>query len=88
MLVRGAVLHPRMPPRPHTLDKAPAKLSVLLAAIVVLTTSSGWPNVVTSNMFKPAPSSRLLNLTGFFSGFRAEVEGGARVADIVCFMSR
>lgn len=25
------------------------------------------PKVVTSNMFKPAPSSRLLNLTGFFS---------------------
>jgi hypothetical protein len=41
--------------------------SFLLAAMVVFKTSSGCPRVVTSNKFKPAPSSRLLNLTGFFS---------------------
>ena len=41
--------------------------SVLLAAMVVFMTSSGWPSVVTSNKFNPLPSSRLENLTGFFS---------------------
>ena len=60
--------------------KAPAKESPLLAAIVVFVTSSGWPSVVTSNMLRPAPSSRLLNLTGFFSG-RAGL-GGAIARDI------
>ena len=49
--------------------------------MVVLTTSNGWPKVVTSNMFKLAPKSRLLNLIGFFSNFRIGV--GASVADIV-----
>jgi hypothetical protein len=43
------------------------KESPLFAAIVVLMTSSGWPNVETSNIFSPAPSRRLLNLIGFFS---------------------
>jgi hypothetical protein len=70
-----------MPPRPHILFIAPANVSVLLAAIVVLTTSNGWPKVVTSNMFKLAPKSRLLNLIGFFSNFR--IGAGASVADIV-----
>ena len=35
--------------------------------MVVLTTSRGWPSVVTSNILRPAPSSRLENLMGFFS---------------------
>ncbi len=48
--------------------------------MVVLTTSSGCPNVVTSNMLRPAPSSRLLNLTGFFSS----VGGGGAVASNDC----
>lgn len=42
-------------------------LSPRLAAMVVFMTSSGCPSVVTSNMFKPAPTSRLENLTGGFS---------------------
>ena len=37
--------------------------------MVVLTTSRGWPRVVTSNMLRPAPSSKLENLMGFFSSF-------------------
>lgn len=41
--------------------------SCRFAAMVVFMTSNGWPRVVTSNMFRPAPSSKLLNLTGFFS---------------------
>lgn len=45
--------------------------SALLAAMVVFMTSRGWPRVVTSNKFRPAPSSRLLNLTGFFSSLGA-----------------
>jgi len=48
-------------------DTDPSMPSVRLAAMVVFMTSSGWPKVVTSNMFRPAPSSRLENLTGFFS---------------------
>lgn len=47
--------------------KAAAKPSPRLAAMVVLVTSRGWPRVVTSNMLRPAPRSRLENLTGFFS---------------------
>ncbi len=35
--------------------------------MVVFMTSSGCPSVVTSNMFSPAPRSKLENLTGFFS---------------------
>lgn len=62
------ILQPRGPPRPQIRARADANESPLFAAIVVLTTSSGWPSVVTSNMLRPAPSSRLLNLTGFFSG--------------------
>jgi hypothetical protein len=58
---------PSTPPRCHILRSAPAKLSFLLAAMVVLMTSKGWPRVVTSNMFRPAPKSKLLNLMGFFS---------------------
>lgn len=46
---------------------APAMPSLRLAAMVVFMTSRGCPRVETSNMFKPEPSSRLLNLTGFFS---------------------
>jgi hypothetical protein len=56
------------PPIPQIRVKAVANVSPLLAAIVVFATSNGCPNVVTSNIFKPAPSNRLLNLTGFFSG--------------------
>ena len=41
--------------------------SALFAAMVVFMTSSGCPRVVTSNMLSPAPSNKLLNLTGFFS---------------------
>jgi hypothetical protein len=48
---------------------APANESERFAAMVVFTTSNGWPSVVTSNMLRPAPSSKLLNLTGFFSIF-------------------
>ena len=33
---------PRAPPRPHIRDMAPAKVSFLLAAMVVLITSSGY----------------------------------------------
>ena len=43
--------------------------SARLAAMVVFMTSSGWPSVVTSNMFIPAPTNKLLNLIGFFSIF-------------------
>ncbi|MCC2782212.1 hypothetical protein LK518_22760, partial [Parabacteroides distasonis] len=39
----------------------------LFAAIVVLTTSKGCPNVVTSDKFKQAPNRILENETGFFS---------------------
>ena len=63
----GMRLHPKMPPLPQILAVAPNMPSWRLAAIVVFMTSSGWPSVVTSNMFSPAPSRRLLNLTGFFS---------------------
>ena len=42
--------------------------------MVVFMTSSGWPKVVTSNMLRPAPSSRLENLTGFFSGMAGLLE--------------
>ena len=45
--------------------------SVRFAAMVVFITSRGCPSVVTSNMFNPAPSSKLLNLTGFFSSLPA-----------------
>jgi hypothetical protein len=58
---------------------APANVSVRWAAMVVLTTSKGWPRVVTSNMLRPAPSSRLLNLTGFFS-IVCGPGAGARIA--------
>lgn len=52
---------------------APIMPSCRLAAMVVFMTSSGWPRVVTSNMFIPAPTRRLENLTGFFSSlFGAE----------------
>ena len=46
----GGKLHvqPKTPPRPQTRVRAPAKESALLAAMVVLTTSNGCPNVVTS----------------------------------------
>ena len=37
--------------------------------MVVFMTSNGCPRVETSNIFKPEPSSKLLNLTGFFSSF-------------------
>lgn len=73
---------------------APPKPSARLAAMVVLTTSSGykrqrgfaakvqrrhtWPSVDTSNMFRPEPSSKLLNLTGFFS-----IWGGASTPAMV-----
>jgi len=40
------------------------------------------PNEVTSNKFKPAPSSRLLNLTGFFSSLGATAFSVA--VDILC----
>lgn len=57
--------------------------SVLFAAIVVFMTSSGWPSVVTSNMFNPAPSNKLLNLTGFFSSLPVPGVADAGRADIV-----
>ena len=58
--------------------------SFLLAAMVVFMTSSGCPRVVTSNRFKPAPSSRLLNLTGFFSSLAGTATLGDPVtADMV-----
>lgn len=60
-------LHPNTPPRPQILAIAPSIPSCRLAAIVVFITSSGWPSVVTSNMFNPAPRSKLENFTGFFS---------------------
>lgn len=50
-----------------------------MAAMVVFVTSSGWPSVVTSNMFSPAPSRRLLNFMGFFSSFL--MGGAARTAE-------
>lgn len=62
-------LQPRIPPRLQILATAPAIPSERLAAMVVFMTSSGWPSVVTSNRFRPEPSSKLLNLTGFFSSF-------------------
>jgi hypothetical protein len=37
------------------------------------------PNEVTSNKFNPAPSKRLLNLTGFFSSLGAEAADGVAV---------
>jgi hypothetical protein len=37
------------------------------------------PNDVTSNKFNPAPSNRLLNLTGFFSSLGAEAVDGIAV---------
>ena len=47
-------------------------------------TSSGCPRVVTSNKFKPAPSSKLLNLTGFFSSLAGTAMLGDPVtADMV-----
>jgi len=55
--------------------------SFLLAAMVVFMTSSGCPRVVTSNKFKPAPSSRLLNLTGFFSSLAGTAMLGAPVTE-------
>lgn len=60
-------LQPRTPPRAQTRPKAAGIPSPRLAAIVVLTTSRGCPRVVTSNMFRPAPSNKLENLMGFFS---------------------
>ena len=56
-----------------------------MAAIVVLTTSKGCPRVVTSNMFRPAPKSRLLNLMGFFSSFLGFAAGAvaASMADML-----
>lgn len=58
--------------------------SFLLAAMVVFMTSSGCPRVVTSNKFKPAPSSRLLNLTGFFSSLAGTaILGDPVTADMV-----
>lgn len=53
--------------------------SCLLAAMVVFMTSSGWPRVVTSNRLRPAPSSRLLNLTGFFSSLAGAATVGTPV---------
>lgn len=47
--------------------RAVTKPSPRWAAMVVLMTSRGWPRVVTSNMLRPAPRSRLENLIGFFS---------------------
>ena len=43
----GENSHPRTPPRAQILEIAPAKPSALLAAMVVLATSSGCPKVVT-----------------------------------------
>jgi hypothetical protein len=57
--------------------------SFLLAAMVVFMTSSGCPRVVTSNKFKPAPSSKLLNLTGFFSRWAGAAMGEPVTEDIV-----
>jgi hypothetical protein len=37
------------------------------------------PNDVTSNKFNPAPSNKLLNLTGFFSSLGAEAAEGVAV---------
>lgn len=48
--------------------------------MVVLVTSRGWPRVVTSNMLRPAPRSRLENLIGFFSSLAGLEEAGAGVA--------
>ena len=64
---------PSTPPRCQQRLSAVPKLSPRFAAMVVLMTSRGWPSVVTSNMLRPAPSSRLENLTGFFSN----LAGGA-----------
>lgn len=71
---------PRTPPRPQMRPRAVPKPSPRLAAMVVLTTSSGWPRVVTSNMFRPAPNSKLENLTGFFSSFWGSPMGAGIVA--------
>lgn len=60
-------LHPKTPPLAQIRATLPIMPSVLFAAIVVFMTSNGCPSVVTSNMFNPAPRSKLLNLTGFFS---------------------
>jgi len=50
----GSGSHPSTPPRPHTRVRAPAKLSPRFAAIVVLTTSRGWPSVVTLGVLRSA----------------------------------
>ena len=68
-------LHPSTPPLLQMRETELIMPSFLLAAMVVFMTSSGWPSVVTSNIFMPAPTSRLLNLTGFFSSL-----GGASIA--------
>lgn len=68
-------LHPRGPPRPQMRPRAAPKLSPRFAAMVVLTTSRGWPRVVTSKRLRPAPSNKLENLMGFFSSFFS-VRGG------------
>jgi len=72
------LVKPKEPPRLQIFAIAPAKPSALLAAMVVFTTSNGCPRVVTSNIFKPAPSNKLLNFTGFFSSF-----GGAATPAMV-----
>ena len=56
--------------------------------MVVLTTSRGWPRVVTSNMLSPAPRSRLENLTGFFSSLvgGSAAEMGVIAADMTRWM--
>ena len=79
----GMRLHPKMPPLPQILAVAPNMPSWRLAAIVVFMTSSGWPSVVTSNMFSPAPSRRLLNLTGFFSSLGRAASMVSGMADPV-----
>lgn len=59
--------HPRTPPRAQMRPRVVVRPSPRWAAMVVLATSSGWPRDVTSNKLRPAPSSRLENLMGFFS---------------------
>src|SRR5262245_40731832 len=66
---RSENLQPRTPPRFQMRPRAVPKPSPRWAAIVVLMTSRGWPRVVTSNMLRPAPRSKLENLMGFFSSF-------------------
>lgn len=78
-------LQPRTPPRDQMRPKAAAKPSPRLAAMVVFVTSRGWPRVVTSNMLRPAPRSKLENLTGFFSNVSPEEADCATATMVVGF---